>query len=230
MKEPRVRFRTTAPGCLVATVILFLATTAEAAETGWARAMPSIGVTLGLAMPSRDSYLELTPGLAVGVKFQIGDREHWPLAPYFFLISSKHQLETLKPYETLLGDAANDYRIEPDVRLDLLNGDTRVTTYGVGVGYLIVEDSWIQPYVDVGLGGGGISFSGGTVEKKRYGGGAVALHVAAGVDFFLWRGFALGLDLRSYHVFTDNPFRRSLSAGRGLTMTCLAATLKYWDR
>ncbi|NOZ86483.1 MAG: hypothetical protein GXP49_09450 [Deltaproteobacteria bacterium] len=179
----------------------------------------------------RYSYLKLSPGMIIGFRFQATMQGGAGFAPYFFYFSSNHSLKTLEPYSKLIGvEEPDGYRIEPKLRSKLLNDSIRLTAYGVGIDYLIYQGKWIQPYFGAGLGGGALKFPGREAEKMGLGSAGLAIHAMVGTDVFFYKGFALGFELRFVHLFTDNPFDRHESEGRGITLLCVSALLKYWDR
>jgi len=121
---------------------------------------------------------------------------------------------SVNPYFTWGGGIDFDgYRYEPPARLNL----TKPSAAGIFLGFLgrayFLDHGAIDPYVEVGLGGGVMGTS-HDENGERYNetGAGPALRAGGGIDFFLGSRVRLGPSLSYTRVFIDKIRRCPASA------------------
>jgi hypothetical protein len=105
------------------------------------------------------------------------------------------------------------FRYQPPPSLGLHEAAAAAVFFGLlGRGYLLEEGS-VEPYVELGLGGGTLARAFRETDETRYTetGAGPALRLGGGVDFYLGTRLRLGPALGWTHVFVDKINRCSAS-------------------
>ncbi len=148
--------------------------------------VPGLGVAIPLCLAgtqSSDRCQGVKPGIGIGFS------AFWRVNPYFAWGGGLD----------IMG-----YRYQPPARLDLTNTNAAGVFLGLlGRGYFL-DHGALDPYVELGLGGGALGTS-HDEQGTRYSetGAGPAVRLGGGFDFFLGRRIKLGPALSYTRVFID---------------------------
>ena len=157
--------------------------------------VPGLGVALPVCQAGSQTS-DRCAGVKMGVG--VGFSAFWRVTPYFAWGG---------------GLDFDGYRYEPPARLNL----TKPSAAGIFLGFLgrayFLDHGALDPYVEVGLGGGVMGTSHDEAgERYNETGAGPALRVGGGIDFFLGSRIRLGPSLSYTHVFIDKIRRCPSSA------------------